>query len=69
MMRCDECKFWEGIGSENGDPDIQAGLCHRHPPRLLDSTRGCSGSMTITAWQHPTVVDADWCGEFQPKSP
>lgn len=59
--RCDQCRFSCQIGGA-----IEIMICRRHAPKPM-AERGDGDSTFDTIW--PMVLDDDWCGEFQPKTP
>lgn len=59
MPSCTDCRFAEPVLDEdNGNPFLQ---CRRYPPSMEETN---DGELTV---QFPSVLGADWCGEFRSK--
>jgi hypothetical protein len=77
-MRCDECRFWDGLEETEYDrideatsPNPEIGRCRRLPPSCArapsDVENGNVSDWMIAVW--PVTWDCEWCGEFEAKAP
>jgi len=68
-MRCDECRFWEGVNSGMG-------VCRIRPPVIVTAIMDAyiaHGDDELADHPHElaqghwprTIGEDDWCGEFQ----
>lgn len=66
---CAKCRFWWDRARDSyGDSDGVFGentfsSCRRFPKSFI----GGNNRLRYDDWEHPVMIDVDWCGEFQPR--
>jgi len=77
VMRCDLCRWWRRIESDDHPDDMQ-GLCHRYPPQMNaaaiyfdtkndieeDPNAPIDSAAKMWHWAQPVTIGCSFCGEF-----
>lgn len=73
--RCGGCRFWSMWRDDEQPPvardDMEAtmGFCHRGLRHVQRRLRTINEMEQVDAWQWPSHMIGDWCGEYQPRKP
>jgi|688.fasta_scaffold55407_7 hypothetical protein len=66
---CAKCRFWwrnasDTYGEQDGVyGDNRFAPCRRFPKVFTGEKK----QFAYDDWDHPVMIDDDWCGEFQPR--
>jgi len=61
MIACSRCHYYREHSHSYQEHSVDAGDCHRYP--LIFT--GHDGPNERHRWNHPHVLQSDWCGEFK----